>query len=175
MKKILVIGASNSPSSINKQLAVWAAEQIQDAELTILDLNDFELPLYHPQRHKEGIPELAQAFYNHISDCDGVVISFAEHNGSYTAAFKNIYDWASVINSKTWQEKPLFLMATSPGGRGGISVLDAAAARFPHMGGQVLATFSLPSFGQNFDDGISNDELLMKFKDALDTFAEGIG
>jgi len=65
-------------------------------------------------------------------------------------------------------------MATSPGGRVGISVLDAAAARFTHMGRQVLATFSLPSFGQNFDNGITHDELLVKFKDALDTFEEGI-
>jgi len=174
MKKILIIGASNSPTSINKQLAVWAGNQMKDVELNILDLNDYELPIYHPDRHKEGIPEKAQTFYNHIGACDGVIISFAEHNGSYTAAFKNIYDWASVINPKTWQEKPLFLMATSPGGRGGISVLDAAAARFPHMGGQVIATFSLPSFGSNFENGISDETLLKKFKDALDTFGREV-
>lgn len=174
MKKILVIGASNNPESINKQLAVWAGKQLENVELNILELDDYEMPIYHPVRHKEGVPEKAQAFYDHITDCDGVIISFAEHNGSYTSAFKNIYDWASVINSKTWQEKPLFLMATSPGGRGGISVLDAAAARFPHMGGQVVATFSLPSFGANFEKGISDEELLAKFKDGLDTFEEAL-
>jgi len=174
MKKILVIGASNNPNSINKKLAVWAGNQMENVELNILDLNDFEMPIYHPDRHKEGVPQAAQDFFNHISNCDGVIISFAEHNGTYTAAFKNIYDWASTIDGKTWQEKPLFLMATSPGARGGISVLDAASARFPHMGGQVLASFSLPSFNANFNDGISDETLLAQFKDGLETFEKEV-
>ena len=42
-------------------------------------------------------------------------------------------------------------MATSPGGRGGATVLEIAKNAFPRYGANVLATFSLPSFNDNFD------------------------
>ena len=95
MKKILAFGASNSRNSINKQLVTYAAGQLTDVEVLLLDLNDFEMPIYSIDREKEsGIPELAQQFKQHILDADGILISFAEHNGAYTAAFKNVMDWA---------------------------------------------------------------------------------
>jgi len=46
----------------------------------------------------------------------------------------------------------MLLMATSPGGRGGASVLGAASTGFPFMGGNIIETFSLPSFHNNFSD-----------------------
>jgi hypothetical protein len=51
-------------------------------------------------------------------------------------------------------------MATSPGARGGSSVLDIAKNRFPFQGGDVKGSFSLPSFHENFKEGkIINEEL----------------
>ena len=75
----------------------------------------------------------------------------AENNGNYSASFKNTFDWASRINVKVFQDKPMLLMATSPGGRGGASVVEIAKNAFPRYGANVLATFSLPSFNVNFD------------------------
>ena len=99
--KILAIGATNSTESINKQLATYTAGLVTGAEVETLDLNDFEMPIYSEQREKnQGIPELAHRFFNKISESDAVVISFAEYNGTYTAAFKNIFDWVSRINMK---------------------------------------------------------------------------
>lgn len=64
--KILAFGASNSINSLNKKLAVYAANQIEEAEITILDLNDFEMPIYNIDREKEsGIPDLAAQFKSH--------------------------------------------------------------------------------------------------------------
>jgi chromate reductase, NAD(P)H dehydrogenase (quinone) len=80
-----------------------------------------------------------------------IIISFAEYNGSYTAAFKNIFDWISRINNKTFQNKKMILMATSPGGRGGKTVLENALNRFPHHGADIVGNFHLPSFQQNFE------------------------
>jgi chromate reductase len=52
------------------------------------------------------------------------------------------------------------LLATSPGARGGSSVLDIATKRFPFQGGDVKGSFSLPSFYDNFKEGkISNEEI----------------
>ena len=92
-KKILAFGASNSRNSINKQLANYAAQQLTNATITLLDLNDFEMPIYSIDREKEsGIPKLAEEFKQHVLDADGIIISLAEHNGAYTAAFKNVMD-----------------------------------------------------------------------------------
>ncbi len=161
MKKIIAFGASTSSTSINKQLATYAASLFDDAMVEILDLNDYELPLFSVDKEKaNGIPSLAYDFYNKLGTADWIIISFAEHNGAYTAAFKNTFDWISRINSKTFQEKSMLLLATSPGARGGSSVLEMAKNRFPYQGGVVKGSFSLPSFTDNFKDGkISNQQL----------------
>ena len=162
MKKILVFAGSSSKTSINKQLAVYAAQQFQNAELDILDLNDYEMPVFSVDKEKEnGIHNLAHDFYNKIGTADLIVLSLAEHNGAYSSAFKNILDWTSRINNKTFQQKPMLLLATSPGARGGATVLDIASKRFPFQGADVKGTFSLPTFFENFDavHGIINPEL----------------
>ena len=162
MKKIIAFGASSSKASINKQLATFAANQFQNASVEVLDLNDFEMPIYSIDKEKDnGIPQLAQDFYDKLGTADVIVISFAEHNGAYSTAFKNIFDWTSRINAKTFQEKPVLLLSTSPGPRGGSSVLEIAKNRFPFQGAVVKGSFSLPSFNDNFDDekGITNEDL----------------
>ena len=161
MKKIIAFGASNSATSINKQLATFAANQFQNASVEILDLNDYEMPIFSVDKEKEnGIHPLAQEFYDKLGSADLIIISFAEHNGNYSTAFKNILDWTSRINAKTFQEKPMLLLATSPGARGGSSVLEIANKRFPFQGGIVKGRFSLPSFFENFDvvNGIIHPE-----------------
>lgn len=162
MKTILAFAGSNSKTSINKQLATYASTLLDDnVTVNVLDLNDFEMPIYGIDYETEkGIPQAAQTFINHIKSADGIILSFAEHNGAYSVAFKNVFDWISRVEKKCWLEKPMLLMATSPGGRGGATVLEAASKSFPHMGGNVVSTFSLPSFGSNFSDGkIMNQEL----------------
>ena len=154
MKKILAFGGSSSRNSINKQLAVYAAGLFENATVEILDLNDYDMPVFSVDREREdGIHPLAQAFYAQIGQADFIVLSLAEHNGAYSAAFKNILDWASRIDAKTFQQKPMLLLATSPGARGGASVLDIATKRFPFQGAEVKGSFSLPSFYDNFKDG----------------------
>lgn len=66
----------------------------------------------------------------------------------------------SRVEQKTFQNKPMLLMSTSPGARGGQSVLEIAMDRFPRHDAQIVAKFSLPSFAENFSDGkINNQEL----------------
>lgn len=176
-KKILAFGASSSKASINKRLATFAAQQIADAAVNLLDLNDFEMPIYSIDKEKaSGIPKLAHDFKSHIKTCDGIIISFAEHNGAYATAFKNIFDWISRIEKDVWANKPMFLMATSPGGRGGKTVLEIAVNKFKFMNQNTIVSFSLPSFGQNFtdDEGIKEAELLTAFQTQLDTFVAAL-
>lgn len=175
MKKIVVFGASSSRFSINKRLASYAAALMENARTEILDLNDYELPLFSVDREKElGHPEPAKAFFAKIRECDGLIISFAEHNGSYTAAYKNLYDWCSRIDPKVYRDKPMLLLSTSPGHRGGSSVLETATQQIPRFGGIVVEALSLPDFEQNFDferERVSNPIFDEKIRSAVGVFA----
>ena len=165
MKKIVAFGGSNSKNSINKALAHYAAGQVENTESILLDLNDYELPIYSIDHEKEqGIPENAHQLLNQIKEADGLIVSLAEHNGCYTAAFKNAYDWMSRIDKSVWQNKPMLLMATSPGARGGATVLQIAKTGFPFLGGNIVADFSLAKFHENFaEEGIQDGELAKQF------------
>ena len=56
----------------------------------------------------------------------------------------------------------MLLLSTSPGPRGGASVLAAAINSAPFFGGQVKASLSIPSFYDNFDveHGVMKNEQL---------------
>ena len=150
--KIVAFGASNSKSSINKQLAAYAATLAQGAEHEVIDLNDFEMPLFSVDKEAAlGHPEQAQQFLDKIGAADAIIISFAEHNGSYSAAYKSLFDWCSRINPKVYQNKPMLVLATSPGGRGGRSVLEQALAQLPRFTADIKASLSVPNFFDNFD------------------------
>ncbi|MBE7213580.1 NAD(P)H-dependent oxidoreductase [Shewanella benthica] len=169
--KILAFAASNSSKSINKQLATYAASLVEGAEVEILDINDYEMPIFSQDREEElGQPELAQNFFAKLGEADGIIISFAEHNGSYTAAYKNLFDWTSRIDMKVFQNKPMVLLATSPGPGGAKSVLAAAAGSAPYFAADVKASLSIPSFFDNFDmekGELKNDELKQALKEAV--------
>ncbi len=176
MKKIIAFAGSNSKTSINKQLAVYASSLVEDVEVEILDLNDFDLPLYGIDLENEkGIPDDAHRFLKLIKSSDGIVLSLAEHNGAYATVFKNLFDWMSRIDGKLWSEKPMLLMATSPGARGGATVLEIAKGRFQYMGGNIVSDFSFPSFGNNFSEGkIINEELNADLKTRVEKFQNSL-
>ncbi len=150
--KIVAFGASPSKNSINKKLASYAASLFKNAEVEVLDLNDYQMPIFTVDIEVEiGQHPIAQVFLDKIATADILVVSLAENNGNFSVAFKNIFDWCTRINGKVFQGKPMLLMATSPGGRGGATVLEIAKNAFPRYGAEVKATFSLPSFNDNFD------------------------
>jgi NAD(P)H-dependent FMN reductase len=172
MKKIIVIGGSNSKNSINKALASYTANQLKGTEVEVIDLSAHEIPLYgidYEQEH--GIPADVVAINDKLTVADGLVVSLAEHNGSYSAAFKSVYDWLSRIHKEVWKNKPMFLMATSPGGRGGMTVLETATKGFPFLGGNIVTTYSLPFFGKNFtENGIADEEKAKELAEKVTVF-----
>jgi chromate reductase len=150
--KILAFAASNSRSSINKSLVTYAASLVENAKVDVIDLNDYEMPIYSSDRENEsGIPQLAHDFYNKISAANALMISFAEHNGSYTVAYKNLFDWTSRIDAKVYQGKQAVLFATSPGPGGAGSVLAAAKGSAPYFGMEVKGDLSIGKFYDEFD------------------------
>lgn len=177
MKQIVAFGASSSKKSINKDLATYAASVVKDVNVLILDLNDFEMPIYSiDYENDNGIPDKAYKFKEILKTADGIVISFAEHNSVYTAAFKNIFDWISRIEKIVWYNKPMFLLSTSDGNRGAKTVLQIAYNRISQGNPHKIPTFSLPNFHKNFDTkkGIINSDLKEEFKKSLQLFVSNL-
>ena len=169
MGKVVAFAGSNSKNSINKELATFAASLLTNNEYKVLDLNDYELPLYSIDVELAGeFPEAAVQFNDELANSDAIIISLAEHNGSYTAAFKNLLDWVSRKDKTVFKNKPVLVLATSPGGRGGATVLNTALNSFPHFGADIKGSFSLPSFNDNFKDGkVVNEDLLKELSVAV--------
>lgn len=144
----------------------------------MLDLNDFELPLFSQDKEAElGQPALAQQFLDKLAASDAIIISFAEHNGSYSAAFKNLFDWCTRITRDVYHNKPMLLLATSPGPGGAKNVLATAINSMPHFAGEVKGSFSLPSFYDNFDmeaKTITDSALLASLMDEVNKLVNSL-
>ncbi|MCK5637217.1 MAG: NAD(P)H-dependent oxidoreductase [Flavobacteriaceae bacterium] len=173
---MVTIGGSNSKTSINKVFAEYAGGLLKNMVLTKIDLNNFEIPLFSVDKENEqGFSKDVIELNDFIDKADGFIISLAEHNGAYSAAFKNVFDWLSRIESKVWRDKPVLLLSTSPGVRGGQTVLDLALGRFPYMGGNIIGSMSFPSFYDNFKEGrIVNSELKSNLLRLVDEFEKAI-
>lgn len=170
--KILAFAASNSRKSINKDLINYAATLLDNHEVEIIHINDYEMPIYSIDLEEtHGIPDAASRFLKKIEESDALLISYAEHNGNYTVAYKNLFDWMSRKNREVYQGKPIIMLSTSPGPGGANSVLALASESAHFFKGQVRASLSIPSFYDNFDQEkceLTNAELISQLESALD-------
>lgn len=176
MKNIITLGASTSRNSINKKLAEYAGDLIKTVNLIKLDLNNYEMPLFSVDiENEKGFPKGTIELNKVFDNADGFIVSLAEHNGAYSAAFKNSFDWLSRIDGKVWRDKPMLLLSTSPGGRGGQSVMELALSRFPYSGGKIVGSMTFPSFNDNFQNGeIINSELKINLLEQLNNFEKAL-
>ncbi|MDP9960614.1 NADPH-dependent FMN reductase [Chryseobacterium lathyri] len=174
--KILAFAGSTSSTSINRELVKFVLKDFQDEEINLIDLNDFTMPVFSVDLEKKGFPDEAHNFLKEIEECDVIICSLAEHNRSYSSAFKNVFDWSSRINVKVFQNKPMLLMSTSPGGYGGGNVMNTARTFFPQFAADIKDTFSLPKFYENFDleSGVINPDMLKELKDKIDNFKKEV-
>lgn len=127
--KILAFAGSTRADSYNKKLVRVAASgaRAAGAEVTVIDLRDFPLPVFdHDYEAENGMPEAAHRLKQLMIDHDGFLISSPEYNSSVTAVLKNSIDWASRAESddeaplSAFDGKVAVLMAASPGALGGL-------------------------------------------------------
>ncbi|WP_405205845.1 NADPH-dependent FMN reductase [Aquimarina sp. LLG6339-5] len=178
MKNILAIAGSNSSTSINQKLVEYVAKEIVDHKIKVLKLANYSMPIYSEDEEKEnGFPGMTLGLKQEISEADALIVSVNEHNGSWSAFFKNIIDWLSRLDRNFLEGKKILLMSTSPGQRGGLSSLEFAKNVLPRFGGEIIESFSFPSFHANFsieNNEVTDETLLLGLKEVLSTFAHQI-
>jgi len=171
--EILAIPASNSRKSINKDLINYSASLLSRHDVEVIDINDYEMPIYSSDLEEScGVPDSASRFFKKIQQSDALLISYAEHNGNYTVAYKNLFDWTSRVDMKVYQGKPIIMLSASPGPGGAKNVLSLATGSAHFFDGQVKASLSIPNFYDNFDQEkseLTNPDLISKLKTALAT------
>jgi NAD(P)H-dependent FMN reductase len=177
--KTLAFAASNHSQSINRALVGYAADRLTavhpDAVIEFVDINNYEMPIYSPDREREGgIHPLAQDFFGKIGAAHALLVSFAEYNGYVTAAWKNIYDWMSRIDAKVWQDKPIVILAATPGPRAGANVLQTQEFTAPFFGMDVKGKHGVGKWTEAWNGTtLTRDEDVAAIDAALATLAEG--
>lgn len=159
---IIGFAGSNSSTSINREIVRYTLSLIgsENIQTQLLDLNDFEMPLYSIDREKQnGFPAEIDLFTSFLQQADGIVISLAEHNRSATVAMKNIFDWCSRKNLHFFNHTPVLLLSTSPGAFGGGNALAYGNKVIPNYHGNIVESMSIPKFNENFAEGqlVDND------------------
>jgi NAD(P)H-dependent FMN reductase len=173
MANILAFAGSARRDSLNKKLLKVAVTGAQKAgaEVTLIDLANYEMPLFNQDLEREqGMPKKAGEFKKLMSAHDGFLIASPEYNGAFSPLLKNTIDWAS--RSESGNEPPLVayrgktaaIMATSPGGLGGMRGLQMLRMLLGNLGVIVLPDQqAVPNGFKVFnDDGSMNDDKLEK-------------
>jgi len=165
--KILAFAGSARRDSWNKKLVQVAVKGARDAgaEVTLLDLADFPMPLYDGDLEAEhGIPENAKALKELFLAHQGLLLSCPEYNSSITPLLKNTIDWVSrPVEGEgplaAYQGKVCSLMSASPGALGGLRGLVHVRAILQNIGVIVLPKQMAISQANNAfaDDGSLND------------------
>ncbi|AYN68210.1 NADPH-dependent oxidoreductase [Euzebyella marina] len=177
MAKILAFAGSNSSQSINYKLVQFTVSGLDNHEVQLLNLANFPFPMYSEDYERDnGYSNSLIELKNDIADADGIIIAVNEHNSNPSAYFKNLIDWLSRLERTFLQDKPVLLMSTSKGKRGGVGAIEVVKNILPRFGANVTATFSLPFFADNLgtSNQIADTELAEAHSKALKTFLEQI-
>ncbi len=157
----MAFSGSNSSTSINQQLAIYAGSLVNPnvATVEVADIRDYELPIYSLDLEKsDGLPQAILDFKAKVDAVDAFIFSSPEYNGLVPAAFKNLFDWFSRVDKVRFGNKPMLLMSTSPGANGGKSNREILEKIFPYAGAEIVATYSLGNFFEKMVDGALIEE-----------------
>jgi chromate reductase len=129
--KLLVFAGSTRLNSWNRKLAKVVAGMAgaAGAEVTHIELADFDVPMYNADLEARGTPadvmRLKQIAYEHPA----WIVCTPEYNASYPALLKNTLDWISspVKGDPVWNDdfrssrgKVVGVLSASPGALGGL-------------------------------------------------------
>lgn len=163
MKITILYGAIREGRlSIRAAKAVKTAlEQSGKAEVTFIDIKDYNLPVMENRlKDMENPPAGLVEISEKLEGADGIVFVTPEYNNSYAGAFKNAVDYFT----KEWAKKPIGIVCGSNGKMGGINasnllqLLVLAIGAFP-MPYKLL----VPELHNSLDeDGKPQNEIMAK-------------
>ena len=154
--RILAFSGSARRDSLNRKLLAAAVQATRDAgaEVTLLDLNEYVLPLYHGDLEEQGgLPANAAKLIELIGQHQGLLIASPEYNSMITPLLKNTIDWCTRGEKSPFPGKVAAIVSASPGMLGGVRSAQLARQLLLHLGSHVVpAQCSLPQADKAFDE-----------------------
>jgi chromate reductase, NAD(P)H dehydrogenase (quinone) len=153
--RILAFSGSARLESLNRKFLAFAVQAARDAgcEVTVADLNEYDMPLFHGDlEHKGGLPATAARLIGLITSHQGLLVASPEYNSMITPLLKNTIDWCTRGEDNPFEGKCVAVISASPGLLGGVRSLQMAQALFLKLGCRVVpGQCFLPSAGKAFD------------------------
>ena len=170
--RILAFSGSARNGSLNRKLLAVAvgAARAAGAEVTLLDPDDYTLPLYHGDLEAaEGMPAKATQLVKLALSHHALLIASPEYNSFPTPLLKNTLDWMSRAAEEPFAEKVAAVVSASPGALGGMRSQVLTRQLLAHLGCHVVPAYcTLPRAHEGFDDdGRLKDNRAQKSVDAL--------
>lgn len=135
--RILAFAGSARRESLNRKFLAVAVQAVRDAggEVTLLDLNDYALPLYHGDlEDAAGLPANAAKLIEVIARHDALLVASPEYNAMLTPLLKNTIDWCTRGETNPFGGKVAAVISASPGASGAIRSLQMAQALLLKLG-----------------------------------------
>ena len=154
-----MFSGSTRRDSLNRRcikVAHEAAEALGH-EATLIDLADFEMPIYNGDWEAEnGLPDAARRLKEMIAGSNALVISTPEYNGSFPALLKNTLDWCSragggLDGRAVFEDTKVVLLAATPGPRAGARVLPALTQQMEVLRTIVVAAVGIGKAGEEIE------------------------
>jgi NAD(P)H-dependent FMN reductase len=154
--RILAFAGSARRDSFNRKLlaAVIEATRAAGGDVTLVDLNDLPMPLYHGDlEDREGLPENARKLVELVLAHDALLIASPEYNSMITPLLKNTIDWCTRADDNPLIGKVAAVVSASPGQFGGVRSMQMARALLTHLGCFVIpAQCILPKADEAFEE-----------------------
>lgn len=169
MSKTIAFAGSNSSTSINYQLLEYI-NNTADIDCTIIDTRKLDIPMFGVDlEEKIGSPKDIELLYSQIESAHLVLIATPEHNGNMTSYLKSILDWLSRVNRDFLLDKKVAIIGTSTGRKGAQVSIERLQEFVERFNGNLLGTFSLPSFNHVFENGQLIEEHAKRLNDFINT------
>ena len=170
--RILAFSGSARRESLNRKLLAVTITAVREAgaEVTLIDLNDLPLPIYHGDlEDKDGLPAHAAKMIELIQQHQGLLIASPEYNSMFTPLLKNTIDWCTRGDENPMIGKIAAVVSASPGALGAIRSMTLVRQLLLHLGCHVVpAQCSLPKAHEAFDEnGGLKDPRMLKTVNAL--------
>ena len=170
--KYCFFSGSLRKDSLNTKLLHMAVKHVNCPPSAIVNLNDLSIPLYNGDIEAVAIPDGVQKLAQIIDQAQAIIIASPEYNYGISGVLKNTIDWLSRVRPMPLKQKPLLLMAASPGQIAGIRGLWHARVPLEGLGNYVYPEmFSLGnSFQALNESGFVNPDDQKRFAAILDGF-----
>jgi chromate reductase, NAD(P)H dehydrogenase (quinone) len=139
--RILAFAGSARRESLNRKFLAVAAQSAREAgcEVTVVDLNEFSLPLYHGDlEDKGGLPANAVTLIGLIKSHQGILVASPEYNSMVTPLLKNTIDWCTRGDDNPFEGKVAAVISASPGALGAVRSLVMAQQLLMKLGCLVV-------------------------------------